>query len=155
MIPLTSFHPQANASPITVNLAALIDMSEHLATILTAESEMLRDMRLNDIAPLQAEKINLSHQIGMNQQLLQGNPALLDEADPETLAQLMEVTEALQDIIAENMRLNDIARNVNQRVVKAISDALRDQQRPVTYNRYGATPNTKNLTVSLNLNQQA
>jgi len=147
--------PMMPEAPITINLDGLISMSTRLAEILTIESALLRDMKLKEIMPLQTEKINLSRTIGMQQQQLQSHPELLSGVDPAALDRLLNVTEELQDIISENMRLNDIARTVNQRVVNVISNALREQQRPTTYNRYGSTRTAEQVPVSINLNQQA
>jgi hypothetical protein len=149
---------QATSFPLPngmMNLEDLIAVSDHLADILYEESEYLRTMQLNKIAPLHEEKLQLTHQLETYQRLLEANPDILRRSDAKTLEHFKMVSDEFTTIMKENFRLNAVARTVNQRVVQAISDAMFETQRIASYNRQGTTSMTGDLTMWFNLNQRA
>lgn len=146
---------QEMAVRIIGSVDELMDVTEQLADLLDEESEYLRTMQLQRLAPLHEEKIRLTQMMEQYQQLLATKPEIVQQASPEARERFAALAAEFTEIVKENFRLNAVARTVNQRVVQAISDAMFETQRPSTYNRQGNTSMSGGLAMSLNLNQKA
>ena len=68
---------------------------------------------------------------------------------------LLTIAEDLAYTIEENMRLTRIAQAVNRRVMQTFVEVLADQQRVSVYSNQGLHGDAPNITVSLNINEQA
>ncbi len=124
--------PMAEPSPII----ELIDLTERLTEVMTREVALLDAMRPSEIGPLQSEKATLSTAYASAVGLVNKNAALVDEANPDTRDALTRATARLKETMADNLRAIDVARTFNERLIKALGEAVAES-RPST-NAYTA-----------------
>lgn len=137
--------------PQSINMENVTALTARLAQILAQEADLLADMKVKEIEPLQKEKIWLTKAVELQLKRAQKYPYLLDEIseeDKEEFAELMEVFTSVRD---ENYRRLLAAKEVNQQVVNAITEVVNDHSRRGTYNQAGdedVSPHS--LSVTLN-----
>ncbi len=116
----------------TNNLSELIELTDRLTDLISAEVAALRAMRPQDIFPLQDEKSALTSQMEVWVRDLREHPEPIVAADPERRAALQHSTTALSSVVTENLRVLDAAQSVNERMFKAIAEAVNEQSNPAT-----------------------
>ena len=155
---LHSYQQQAGINPSPtgdVDIYELLTVTARLKELLSRETEHLKLMQVAELARLQDEKQRLVKTMEAFQRLIAARPELVRALDEDSRAELAELSYAFQRVVAENMQRVAIARAVNQRVVDAIMEVVRENQHAGTYNQRGSTAMPANLSVSFNLNQQA
>ncbi len=120
-------------------IVELIDLTERLTEVMAREVALLDAMRPSEIGPLQSEKATLSTAYASAVGLVNKNAALVDEADPDTRDALTRATARLKETMADNLRAIDVARTFNERLIKALGEAVAES-RPST-NAYTAAGN--------------
>jgi len=126
------------------DIEALIGVTRRLTDLLVAEIAALRAMRPRDIAPLQEEKTLLTGQYERGLKNLQKTVPSLDAMDSELSAELTQSTAQLQDVISDNRRALEAAREVNERLISTIADEIGRQRNPAgSYGPGGAAPHIK------------
>ncbi len=120
-------------------IEALIGVGSRLIELMEREIAILRDMRPGDVAPLQAEKDALSAAYETHLAALRDEPVLLAALASPLKDELMRVAMRLNAVVAENARALDAARAANERLLKAIVDAVAaERERTAGYSRTGA-----------------
>ena len=117
-------------------IVELIDLTERLTEVMAREVALLDAMRPSEIGPLQSEKAMLSTAYASAVGLVNKNAALVDEADPDTRDALTRATARLKETMAVNLRAIDVAKTFNERLIKALGEAVAES-RPST-NAYTA-----------------
>lgn len=133
----------------------VIAVTARLTDVLRLESEYLRVMNIREAGKLQDEKIRLTSWLEAQQKLISIRPELRDFIAAEERKAMEEVAVEFADAVEDNFRQVSIARVVNQKVVQAITDAMREQNSVATYNAQGANSTAGNASLSYNLNQRA
>ena len=130
----------------------IIAITVRLANVLAQEADLLEAMRIGDIAPLQQEKILLTHALEASHKHFKKHPEIMDAASEEEIEDLEHVVAAFEEIKQENHRRLTMARAVNQRIVQAIGDVVNEKRSKSAYTKKGRTaqPDVGNLHVSLN-----
>lgn len=149
-------HKLPNAAAFAgMTMDGLLDATQRMCEILSEESEHLAAMRIEPLAKLNQEKTKLTKQLETYQMLMASDPQFVLRADEKTREELLLLVDDLAVVTEENFRRTATARAVNQRVMQAIMDVVSENHRPATYGRSGQTASSADLTMSINLNQQA
>jgi hypothetical protein len=141
----------------TERVSDLLAVTSRLIACMEQEVGLLKRMRAQDLGPVQADKAVLADAYEAHLAALR-DPAGADEAIDSALVQeLATVTERLQGAISDNLRAVRAAREVNDKILKAIVAAVQaDQTKASAYGRGGlaaaaaARRTSAPLSVSLN-----
>lgn len=114
-----------------VRIDTLIDVSKRLTDVMNREVDLLRQMKIGDIAPLQDEKTALAAAYASALGSVSGDPAALKETAPGLRQALDRVTADLRAAADTNVTVVLAAKAVNERVFKAIGDAVAEQKSPL------------------------
>jgi hypothetical protein len=127
----TELHPR---------IEALIGVGSRLIDLMEREIAILRDMRPGDVTELQDEKGSLAAAYETHLAALRDEPVLLAALAPPLKDELVRVAMRLNATVAANARALDAARTANERLLKAIVEAVTaDRARNSGYSRTGAT----------------
>jgi methionine-rich copper-binding protein CopC len=133
----------------------VLAVTARLGDLLRRESEFLRQMNISAAAGLQDEKLKLTSWLEAQQKLINVKPELRDLITEEERLAIEELAVEFNDAVADNFQQVSIARMINQKVVQAMTDALRDTQHPTIYNAQGASALKAETMISYNLDQKA
>lgn len=139
-------HPQVNLPDITA-------LSARLAHILALEADMLKDMKVSEIEPLQKEKQLLTSALEAQKKLLERNPDILKGASAEEKSKFKKVVAAFNHVLKENHRRLRMAKEVNRKVVEAIAEVANADATRHVYNGNGMSEHIKPGMLSLTLNK--
>ena len=124
----------------------LIELSDRLSRLLARESEHLRAMRLNNLAALQEEKAKLAAAYSGAFETVRANPSAVKSAETGMRKALRDATSGLRDKVADNMSALSAAKVVNERLVRALSDAVATTLMPIA--AYTATGETAPISAA-------
>ncbi len=116
-------------------LADLVNITNRLIDLITAEIAALRAMRPKDIRPLQDEKAALASRYERELTALRDRSAAGIPPEPRLAAELRASTGTLNSVLAENRQVLEAARTVNGSVMKVMADEISRQRNPGE--RYG------------------
>jgi hypothetical protein len=119
----------------------LIVVAGRLITLVTEETRLLEAYQTNDISPLQDEKARLSRlYVGLVRDLKR-DPELLAAVEKAVREELTDVLHRFEAAAEANTNALNVARDANERVMRAIIDAAAAQQNTVAgYSRAGTLP---------------
>jgi hypothetical protein len=106
----------------------LIGLTERLTAVMAKEVTLLDEQRQSEIGPLQAEKSALSSTYASVVNVVNGNGATIEAAAPDQRYALVAATARLKTTMAENVRAITVAKNFNERLVKALGAAAAEQR---------------------------
>ena len=110
-----------------------------LCAVLSQEIAHVRAMRLGAIRELQEPKARLALAYADGCARLTGDPASLAGLAPELKDALRQATAELKKLIAGNARALDAARQVNERMLRAVAEAVTEiGDRPRLYAANGS-----------------
>ncbi|GIK99680.1 MAG: hypothetical protein BroJett029_38890 [Alphaproteobacteria bacterium] len=119
----------------------LLAITGQLIACMDKEISLLRAMQPTEIQPLQGEKRVLADAYEAHFRALRSEEGGEDPISPELLGELTEATERFQSVLAENARALMVVKDVNDRVLKAIVEAVeRDRVDAAGYTSGGAAP---------------
>lgn len=122
----------------TERVSDLLAVTSRLIGCMEQEVALLRSMRPADIGTLQADKSRLADAYEAHIAALRAGNGEDDQLAPELVEALTGVTERLQAAIGENVRALRAAREVNDKVLKAVIAAVeQDRAAPTAYGRAG------------------
>lgn len=140
--------------PLVLKVQAVITLAARLAQILAEEVDLLAEMKVADIKKLQPEKLFLVNALDAQRKLLDKHPELLATIPPQDKRDLEEVVKVFNHVLAENHRKLLLAKEVNHRIVQAITDVVMKHTRRMAYNGKGATGSAPYETLSVTLNER-
>lgn len=135
-----------------LNIPALIQVTLRLAQILAEEVDLLDEMRIEEIAPLQDEKQRLTAMLEAQKKVLTRKPELLEQMSEEEHEEFVQVTEIFNQVLAQNHRKLRVARDVNEAIVGAIREGINEQNLKGVYSGRGVTQSTSSTPMSVSLN---
>jgi flagellar biosynthesis/type III secretory pathway chaperone len=139
----------------TIPVEDIIQVSLRLTDLMAEETEHFRSMNIAAVTALQEEKNQLLIWLEAQQKMLAVHPepaALIDDEDRDALeATIAEFTA----VAKENFHQASIARDVNKRVVEAVTKAIQEQEVVSTYTPNGSNRNHHHVPISYKLNQNA
>ncbi len=134
-----------------LDVEAVGNLTLRLAQLLAEEVDYLDTMRIQDIAKLHEEKIALIRALEKQQQLLQMRPEMMSNVSDASRERLHQVIGIFQQVLSENHRRLQVARQVNNAVVEAIKDAIQEHASRGIYSVRGTTQMSgEALSISLN-----
>ena len=140
----------------SIQVNELVAVTARLTEVLREESKQLKAMRIRAVGEIQEEKHKLISWLEAQKKIIALNPSMKDQLSDEERAAMAQVAEVFAQAVEENYHQASIARAVNQRVVQAINDSVRDRDHVNTYNAYGTTRGTVSTAgLPFNVNQKA
>lgn len=136
-----------------VDLHDMIAVTTRLAQILAEEVDCLDEMRISDIEELQDEKRKLSRTLELMKREVERRPDIKRSFQPEDIAVFHQVSEIFEEVLQENHRKLLIAKEINFRVVQAISDVVCEENVRTGYNRRGKAGEARDGAPSISLNK--
>jgi hypothetical protein len=130
----------------------VVMLTARLAQLLAEEVDLLGDMKVKKIEALQQEKIFLTNALEAQRKLIEKNPYIIDTIPSRDKKDFEEVAKVFENILAENHRKLLLAKEINHKVVRAITDVVKETTLSRTYNINGTTGAAafNNLSVTLN-----
>ena len=120
-------------------MADLLAITSRLIACMEREIELLRAMQPKELRQLQADKTALADAYRAFVLALKEPDAAADSVNDVLRDELAEATERFQASLTDNLRALRAMRDVNERVMRAVVDALEEPRAQVTgYNQRGA-----------------
>jgi len=140
--------------PPKLKVQNIITLTARLAQLLAEEVDLLSVMQVAKIKSLQQEKLFLVNALDAQRKLIDKHPNLLETIPSQDKHDLKEVVEVFNNILAENHRKLLLAKEVNHRIVQAITDVVMKNTRRMAYNGKGKTGAAPYETLSVTLNER-
>lgn len=135
-----------------VDVDSVITLTARLAQVLAEEADLLAEMRVREIEGLQKEKLQLLGALEAQKRFIDRNPEVLADISDEEYLELAQIIEIFQSVMKENHRRLLIAREVNRKVVEAITEVVADAAKNGMYDKKGM-PERAAGSLSMSLNQ--
>ncbi len=129
---------QAGEANSAVQATDLLDLVMRLADLLEHETALLRSGKVQDIAPLQVEKLRLTVLYDKTGKALIAAGAKLETLPAPLRAQLVAASTRLSQIVAENERALRVGRAAARQLLDVIVNSVRMREKPLL--RYSAKP---------------
>ncbi len=137
----------------SINARDIIALTARLAQILAEEADYLSEMKVPKIEELQREKLFITGALDAQRKKLAKYPFLSETIPSQDKSDLQEVVNVFETILEENHRKLLMAREVNNRIVGAITAVVSDYTRSASYDGKGVNGNAPFETLSVTLNQ--
>jgi len=147
---------QLNGKPIPapkIRVQDVITLTARLAQLLAEEVDLLTDMKVSRIEALQQEKIFLTNALDAQRKLLDKHPHLIETIPSQDKQDLKEVIEVFNNILEENHRKLLVAKEVNHKIVQAITTVVKESTLSRVYDGKGLTNAAPFETLSVTLNK--
>lgn len=144
---------QANSEHLTFRAQDVVLLTARLAQLLAEEVDLLGDMKIKKIEALQQEKIFLTNALEAQRKLIERHPYMMDTVPSRDKRDLEEVAEVFQNILEENHRKLLLAKEINHKIVQAITEVVKETTQSRTYNGSGYTGMAAFNTMSVTLNK--
>lgn len=142
----TKFEPSFRAQDVVM-------LTARLAQLLAEEVDLLGDMKIKKIEALQQEKIFLTNALEAQRKLIERHPYMRDTIPSRDKKDLEDVAEVFQNILDENHRRLLLAKEINHKIVQAITEVVKETTQSRTYNGSGYTGTAAFNTLSVTLNK--
>ena len=137
----------------SINIQDVITLTARLAQLLAEEVDLLSDMKVSKIEALQQEKLFLVNALDAQRRLVSKHPQMIDSIPSRDKKDLEEVVEVFNTILEENHRKLLLAREVNHKIVEAITSVVRENTQSKVYDGKGITGSAPFETLSVTLNK--
>ena len=131
----------------------VITLTARLAQLLAEEVDLLGEMKVAKIEALQKEKLFLVNALEAQRKLVERHPGLMETIPSQDKKDLQEVVDVFNNILEENHRKLLQAKEVNHKIVQAITDVVKQSTRSMAYGGNGATAQAPFETLSVTLNK--
>lgn len=145
---------QKNAYVQELKIKDTIMLTARLSQLLAEEVDLLTEMKVSKIESLQQEKLFITSALEAQRKLVDKHPHLLETIPSQDKRDLQEVVNVFNDILEENHRKLLVAREINHKVVQAITAVVRETSMSRVYDGKGATGNAAYATLSVTLNKK-
>ena len=140
--------------PNELKMQDVITLTARLAQILAEEVDLLAEMKISKIEALQQEKLFLTSALEAQRKLLERQPYLRETIPSHDKEDLKRVMEVFNDILEENHHKLLLAKEVNYKIVQAITDVVKESTRSNVYDGRGAAGYAPYETLSVTLNKR-
>lgn len=137
-----------------VRVEDIITLTARLAQVLAAEADFLEKMQVGKIADLQKEKIMLTNALALIKKQLPQDESFLSTLEAEQVQSLKEVITVFNVILEENYTRLNTARMVNQRVVEAVTEVVREHTQQDAYDDKGKMNSAASESMPISLNKK-
>lgn len=138
--------------PARINIPDVVTLTARLAQIMAEEVDLLAAMKVSKIEALQKEKLFLISALEAQKKLVDKHPDFSDSIPSQDRRDLQEVVDIFDSILEENHRKLLAAKEVNHKIVQAITAVVKDNTRSRAYDSdatHGVAP-FETLSVTLN-----
>ena len=149
---MASTHYTGVPSP-ELKIKDVITLTARLAQLLAEEVDMLGDLKVAKIEALQQEKLFLVNALDAQRKILDKHPNLVETIPSQDKKDLEEVVKVFNNILEENHTKLLIAREVNHKIVQAITDVVKQKSMSRVYDGRGVTGVAPFETLSVTLNK--
>jgi hypothetical protein len=132
----------------------VITLTARLAQLLAEEVDFLSAMKVDKIEGLQQEKLFLINALDAQRKLVDRFPHLRNTISAQEKHDLEAVVKVFNNILAENHRKLQLAREVNYKIVQAITSVVKQNTQSRVYNVRGHTGYAPYETLSVTLNKR-
>ena len=137
-----------------IKIQDIITLTARLAQLLAEEVDLLTDMKVHKIEALQQEKLFLVSALDAQRKMVDKHPHLLETIPSQDKHDLQEVVNVFNDILEENHRKLLLAKEINHRIVKAITAVVKQNSLSRVYDGKGVTGCAPYDTLSVTLNKK-
>ena len=145
---------ERNTATHSVEIADVITIAARLAQILAEEADLLANMKVAKIEALQQEKLFLVNALEAQKKYFTKHPEDLDAISMQDRDDLREVVEVFNNVLEENHRRLLMAKEVNHKIVGAITEVVKEASMNQGYDEKGYTGLGETGTISVTLNKQ-
>ncbi len=149
----TQTQPPAAGSVPPLKVRDTITLTARLAQLLAEEVDLLTEMKVARIEALQKEKIFITSALEAQRKLIDRHPYLLETIPSQDKKDLEEVVEVFNGLLEENHRKLLIAKEINHKIVQAITAVVKEQSMSHVYDGKGLTTSQSGMTLSVTLNK--
>lgn len=150
----TQTTPTAQPPVHPLKIKDTITLTARLAQLLAEEVDLLGDMKVAKIEALQKEKIFITNALEAQRKLVEKHPHLLETIPSQDKHDLQEVVDVFNNILQENHRKLMLAKEINHKIVQAITAVVKENSMSRVYDGKGTTGNQPYVTLSVTLNKQ-
>jgi hypothetical protein len=136
-----------------INVGDVITLTARLAQVMAEEVDLLKGMKVKAIDALQEEKLFLIQALETHKKILKRSPEISEQIPSRDRQDLADVVKVFEDVLEENHRKLQMAKEVNQQIVRAIREVVCEQSATRYYNNSGMRPMSPHSTMSVTLNQ--
>jgi len=129
-------------SNISLSFSEIISDIKRLKDILNNESENMKNMNIEAVRDVHDEKMKLIRKLELQKELVKKQPQILGKSSSQDVIDFAEASEGMEEALKENYIEALKAKEVNQKIVEAVSKAVSDKKRSsLGYGKqgYGAT----------------
>ncbi len=141
------------AKQLTINARDVITLTARLAQVLAEEVDLLKAGKVRPIEKLQEEKLFIIDALETYKKLLKRHPDLSDTIPSRDKKDLEAIVDVFNDVLEENHRRLQMAKEVNQQVVKAIREVVAEHAETPYYGTNGMRHIAPYERMSVTLNQ--
>lgn len=141
-------------APAKVDVKNVITLTARLAQLLAEEVDMLESMKISKIEALQQEKLFLINALEVQRKLLDKHPYAVETIPSQDRKDLQEVVDIFDTILEENHRKLLLAKEVNHRVVQAVTEVVKESTRSKSYDDSGINGAAPFETLSVTLDKR-
>jgi flagellar biosynthesis/type III secretory pathway chaperone len=146
--------PTAAATPQReIKTQDIITLTARLAQLLAEEVDLLSEMKVSKIEALQKEKLFLINALDSIRRQAEKMPQFSETIPSQDRKDLQEVVDVFNNILEENHRKLLMAREVNHKIVQAITEVVREHTASKVYDVRGVNGLAPYSTLSVTLNQ--
>jgi flagellar biosynthesis/type III secretory pathway chaperone len=116
-----------------INVRDVITLTARLAQILAEEVDLLSAMKIPKIESLQSEKLFLINALEIQKKQLEKYPEFGETIPSRDRNDLQEMVNIFEDVLEENHRKLLIAKEVNHKIVEAITTVVKENTRSRSY----------------------
>ncbi|MDX2112435.1 MAG: hypothetical protein SFW63_01690 [Alphaproteobacteria bacterium] len=138
---------------VQLDVRAIITVTARLAQLLAEEVDLLSDMKVSKIEHLQNEKIFLTNALEAQKKLIDRNPHMLETIPSQDRSDLEQVVEVFSGILEENHRKLLLAKEINHKIVQAITSVVKENTQSKVYDDRGIKDIAPYESLSVTLNQ--
>ena len=136
-----------------LDVRTIITVTARLAQLLAEEVDLLGDMKVSKIEALQQEKLFLVAALDAQRKVMEKHPIMAETIPSQDKKDLQEVVEVFNNILEENHRELLLAKEINHKIVQAITSVVKDSTQRRGYDDQGLTGIAPFETLSVTLNQ--
>jgi len=149
--------PQQPPKPIAqtkIKMKDVITLTARLAQVLAEEVDLLSAMKVPKIEALQREKIFLTNALETQRRLIDKHPNLVETIPSQDKEDMKKVVDVFNNILEENHRRLLVAKEINHKIVQAITDVVKKSTLSRVYDVHGLTGPAPYETLSVTLNKR-
>lgn len=144
---------ESQPSTATLKIHDVIALTARLAQLLAEEVDLLSEMKVAKIEALQEEKLFLVSALDAHRKLAEKNPHLIETIPSQDKEDLEKMVDLFKDILEENHRKLSVAKQVNHKIVEAVTAVVKESTQSRTYGRGGISGSAPFETLSVTLNK--